>query len=410
MAEIIILGAGMVGIGAALALQDADHQVVLVDRGPPGQETSHGNAGIIQVEAAEPYALPRYPGTLLRYAFGLSNDVAYDWRGLAAATPALFAYFRASAPRRLAATASVYALLTARAVADHEPLIAAAGAEALVRRGGYYAIYRSDAALARELREAERLHRDYGVAFRALDAAALAKEEPALKGGLPGALHWLDPWSIRDPRALVQAYVRLFAERGGRLVTGDALSLAQTGAGWQVTTAAGRVTAERAVVALGPWSPDLLKGFGYRIPMIWKRGYHGHFTMQRPPNLPLLDAANGVVASSMAQGLRITTGAEITDRAAPAHFGQLERGLAGLREILDIGDSVPQSRWFGHRPCLPRMLPLVGEAPRHKGLWFDFGHGHQGFTLGPTTGLILAELMTNRNDTIARALSPRAGV
>jgi D-amino-acid dehydrogenase len=50
--------------------------------------------------------------------------------------------------------------------------------------------------------------------------------------------------------------------------------------------------------------------------------------------------------------------------------------------------------WLGTRPCMPDMLPVVGQAARHKGLWLHFGHGHQGFTLGPATGRILAELMS----------------
>jgi D-amino-acid dehydrogenase len=73
-----------------------------------------------------------------------------------------------------------------------------------------------------------------------------------------------------------------------------------------------------------------------------------------------------------------------------------------------LGDPVPDSIWHGHRPCLPDMLPLAGAAPRHRGLWFDFGHGHQGFTLGPTTGRLLAEIMDGREDELTRALSPGA--
>ncbi|WP_236637891.1 NAD(P)/FAD-dependent oxidoreductase [Mangrovicoccus ximenensis] len=74
--------------------------------------------------------------------------------------------------------------------------------------------------------------------------------------------------------------------------------------------------------------------------------------------------------------------------------------------MLPLGEAVPDSLWHGHRPCLPDMVPLVGPAPRHDGLWFDFGHGHHGLTLGPTTGLILAEMMEGRDDALARALSP----
>ncbi|WP_102225697.1 NAD(P)/FAD-dependent oxidoreductase [Acidimangrovimonas sediminis] len=405
MTETIVLGAGMAGIGAALALQTAGQRVVVVDRRAPGEETSHGNAGIIQSEAAEPYPLPRDPATLLRYALGRSNDVAWTWRGLTLAAPSLLRYFGASAPRRHAAVSVHYAALTRRATADHAPLIEAAGAGALIRRTGFYQIYREAARLEQALADAARLSGLFGVAYRGMDAAALAREEPGLRPGAAGALHWPEPWSCSDPGALVRAYATLFTDRGGRLVTGDASSLARTGAGWQMTTSDGPLSAERAVVALGPWAPDLLTRFGYRVPMIRKRGYHAHFTPKAPLHRPFLDTSHGVVVSPMVRGVRVTTGAELTAPTAPARDRQLARGRAGLDDLIDLGPEVADARWFGHRPCLPRMLPVVGPAPRHDGLWLCFGHGHQGFTLGPTTGVLLAEMMAGRRDALTGALA-----
>jgi len=408
MSEILVLGAGMVGVATALALQGQGHAVTLLDRRGPGEETSHGNAGAIQVEAAEPYAMPRNLATLAGYALGRSNDLALRWRDLPAAAPALWAYWRASAPPRHREAALVYARLTARATQDHAPLIRDAGAGALIRHTGLLELYRDPRALEAAGRVAARLHEAYGVASELLDPEGLARAEPAFRPGLPGAVLYTGPWSATDPGALVRAYAGLFAGQGGRIVTGDAASLSQSGKGWQVRTQDGPLDAEQAVVALGPWSPDLLARFGYRVAMVWKRGYHGHYQTRARVNRPVLDAANGIVLSSMARGLRLTSGAEITDRAAPARPRQLVRGLAGLREILEIGAAVPGGDWFGHRPCLPRMLPFAGRAPRHAGLWWHFGHGHQGFTLGPTTAAILAQVMDGREDVLSRALTPTA--
>jgi D-amino-acid dehydrogenase len=63
-------------------------------------------------------------------------------------------------------------------------------------------------------------------------------------------------------------------------------------------------------------------------------------------------------------------------------------------ELFPLGDPVDAQPWKGARPCLPDMLPVIGKAPRHPGLWFDFGHQHHGLTLGPVTGRLLAEMMT----------------
>lgn len=110
--------------------------------------------------------------------------------------------------------------------------------------------------------------------------------------------------------------------------------------------------------------------------------------------MPVLEVSNSTVATPMRAGLRILTGAELTPLGSVARHEQLNRSIKAIAELFDIGAPVEQTPWFGSRPCMPRMLPVVAEAPRHKGLWLNFGHGHQGFTLGPTTGRILAERMT----------------
>ena len=95
----------------------------------------------------------------------------------------------------------------------------------------------------------------------------------------------------------------------------------------------------------------------------------------------------------MQRGLRLTSGAEFAPIDAPPTPVQLARAEALARELVDLGQPLPESPWLGARPCSADMLPLMGPAPRHDGLWFNFGHGHQGFTLGPVAGRLLAELI-----------------
>ncbi|SMF64147.1 D-amino-acid dehydrogenase [Tistlia consotensis] len=399
MPDVIVLGAGMAGVGAALQLQRRGWSVALVDRRPPGTETSYGNAGIIQSECVEPYALPRSLPTLLAIALGRSNDVHYHLRALPSYVAPLLAYWQHSAPASHAEISRAYAPLIRRAAEEHAPLIAAAGAEALVRREGFRILFRSPKLMERAATDALRIRRDYGVAVEILAPDALAAAEPALTQGGAGGLHWSEPWTVRDPGALVGAYARLLVESGATWAEGDARSLRSgPNGGWQVETEQGRLEAGAAVVALGPWSPALLKRFGYRIPMIRKRGYHRHYHAAAGSNagldLPLLDEEYGYVMAPMARGLRITTGAELALPDAPPTPVQLRRAEQAAGELLTLGAPVEPEPWLGNRPCMPDMLPLVGRAPHHPGLWLHFGHGHQGFTLGPTTGRLLAELMS----------------
>jgi len=192
----------------------------------------------------------------------------------------------------------------------------------------------------------------------------------------------------------VTSYAELFVRRGGKLLRGDATTLSQQGSGWAVVTDEGRIEAEAVVVSLGPWSPTFLKRFGYDIPMVRKRGYHRHYTGGAPLDLPLRDAAFGYLMNPMAKGVRITTGAELSEPDAELTPVQLGKAEAAARQLIDLGKPVEPEPWLGTRPCMPDMLPVVGETAQHKGLWLHFGHGHQGFTLGPATGRILAEMMS----------------
>jgi len=404
----MVLGAGIVGVASALHLQRRGWSVVLVDRKPPGRETSYGNTGIIQSEAVRPYPMPRDLPSLADIAMRRTNDVHYSMASLPLHIGSLLRYWWHSAPERHRRISQAYSRIIARAAAEHAVLITEAGAEALVRRTGYRSLYRTQAALDHAALLAETLAAEHGVRSHIVAPAQLAAAEPGLTETGAGAIHWLDPWSVSDPGGLVTAYADIFLRSGGTFVNGDAATLAPTsGGGWTVATDDGRIETEAAVVALGPWSPDLLRQFGYRFPMVRKRGYHLHFNGGSTLDVPLQDVALGYVLVPMSKGLRITTGAELGGPSKSAHPVQLERAEATARRTVDLGTAVEAEPWSGVRPCMPDMLPVVGPAPQHKGLWVHFGHGHQGFTLGPATGRLLAELMSSEPTfTDALAFSP----
>ncbi|WP_315703251.1 MULTISPECIES: FAD-dependent oxidoreductase [unclassified Bradyrhizobium] len=397
MKNAIVLGGGMVGVGTALHLQSRGWSVALVDRKEPGRETSYGNAGIIQSEAVRPYAMPHDISGLFDIATGSTNDVHYELLALPYHMRPLLQYWWNSFPKRHEQIAQTYARLIGRAAPEHEPLIAAAGAGNLVRRDGFRVIHRQQAQFDKEVKEAEAVHDAFGVKFRVLSARELAQAEPGLTDSGLGGLQWLEPWTVSDPGGLVASYADLFIRRGGKFIHGDATSLAQTGSGWSVRTSEGQIDAEAAVVALGPWSPEFLKRFGYDIPMVRKRGYHRHYAGGAPLDLPLRDAAFGYLMNPMVKGVRITTGAELSGPDAKPTPVQLAKAERAARQLMDLGKPVEPEPWLGTRPCMPDMLPVVGPAARHKGLWLHFGHGHQGFTLGPATGRILAEMMSGES-------------
>jgi D-amino-acid dehydrogenase len=393
MKSAIVLGAGMVGVSTALALRDRGWDVTLVDRKAPGQETSFGNAGIIQAEAVEPYAMPRTLRELFNIVTGRSNDVYYSFRELPFHVRELMLFWWHSKPSRHRRIAQSWASLIRTATDAHAPLIERSGADNLVRRSGWRVLYRDPEEFKAGILEAERVRTAYGVPYFIRSTEETLQDEPALIDGGVGSIHWTDSWTASNPGALVEAYGELFKRSGGRFAKGKAESLEREAGGWSVETENGKTTAEAAVVCLGPWSSELLKPFGHRFLMVRKRGYHAHYRSPLPLQAPVFDMANGYVMAPMAAGTRITTGAHVARFEVEPTYDQLARAERAANELIDLGSRVEDKPWFGTRPCMPDMLPVIGASHCQKGLWMNFGHGHQGFTLGPVSAQMLAAMM-----------------
>ncbi len=394
--DAIVLGAGFVGVSAALHLQARGRRVALIDRHPQAAgETSFGNAGIVQTEAVMPYVFPRAPREIARGALNLDPRAHIRYGALPTIAPAVFRYFAASTLAGKNATAKAMAPFLARATAEHLEFARQAGAEALLRRGGWIKAFRSARGLDLANKEAEEL-KPYGISPVILDRAALAALEPHLSDAAIGGAHYADPLSTPDPEALAQSYAALFMKRGGRMETGDARTLEAAGSAWMVKTASGRLAARDVVIALGPWTDEIARSLGLRLPFFVKRGYHMHYEAKGNAGLtrPVLDLERGYLVTPMARGLRLTTGAEFARRDDPPSSAQLDRVEPFARELFPIGARKDAAPWMGRRPCLPDMRPVIGPFPGRPGLWLDFAHHHLGLTLGPVSGRLLAELMS----------------
>jgi D-amino-acid dehydrogenase len=393
--DVIVLGAGIVGVSSALHLQDRGRRVALVDRRGPGEETSFGNAGLIERSSVVPYGFPRDLGTLLRYMRNQSTDLYWDYKALPSFATWLARFWWASSPERLEAAARDMLPLIRESVVEHDVLIERAGLERLVHDGGWIEAFRTRTEFERQAAAAEVTASQYGLRVAPFDAELLLAREPGLSAGFCGALHWQDPKSISNPGALTKGYARLFKNGGGTLLLGEATTVRLEGDAWTVQTSQGRISAQEVVVALGPWSDKVFAPLGYRIPLRAKRGYHMHYAPTKAMlSVPLVDTERGYVVAPMEGRLRLTTGVEIARREAAPTGIQLARAESIARPVFGLGRRLDDAPWLGLRPCTPDMRPVIGQAPRHRGLWFAFGHNHHGLTLGPVTGRLLAEMMT----------------
>ncbi len=393
--DVIVLGVGIVGVSSALHLQARGRSVCLIDRNEPGQGTSFGNAGLIERSSVIPYSFPQGFLTLLRYGMNRRTDVRYDPLYLPRVARWLLQYWRSSSDESLRIATDAMLPLVEASVIEHDFLVKQAGCDHLIHNKGWIAAYRNEAAFEAAVKRLPDLQR-FNLAYEVLDRIALHAREAAL-GDVAGGIHWLDPKTVTDPGGLVEAYAALFTGRGGAFTHGDAATLASDGDHWTVLTEKGVMRAREIVVALGPQAGTIFQKLGYAIPLGIKRGHHLHFSMRNgvKPEHSVVDEEAGYVLSPMVRGVRLTTGIEFAAPDASANRIQLGKVEKIARRLLPhLGEPVENTPWLGLRPCLPDMRPVIGPAPRHKGLWFNFGHAHHGLTLGPASGRLLAEMMT----------------
>lgn len=404
--SVIVLGAGIIGVCVAIHLQRRGWSVSLVDRKGPGNETSYGNAGLIERDGVVPYGFPREIKRIIASAMNMRLDVHYHLRAMPGMASFLWKYWRNSRPDRHLSISKSYAPLIERSITEHAELISAAAAAHIVQRDGWIQLFRSDSAQSQTLAGAERIRREFDVGYEVLSRRDIAEREPNIKHDFVGGVRWTQAWSVQDPLDLTNAYTAYFRDLGGLILNGDATSIRQQGRGWTVLTSAGRIEGEQALIALGPWADLVTRKLGYKIPLAVKRGYHMHY---RPLdgailNHAIADGERGYLLAPMRRGVRLITGVEFAHRDAAPTPVQIDRAEKVARSIFPMGERIDAAPWMGCRPCTPDMMPIIGRAPKHSSLWFAFGHSHHGLTLGAVTGRALAELMTGEEPCVE--LSP----
>jgi len=395
--DIIVLGAGIVGVCTALHLRRLGLEVALVDRGHPGEEASFGNAGIVQCNGFTPHAIPLRPLELLGIALGQSSAVSIDFGTLVRLLPWLRRYHAASIGRGAETYSRVIAPLRAFAVQDHLDIAEATLADRFYRKGGWLHLYRSEAGYQKSETE-HHYARVFGVSYDELTPAELNTLEPGLNANSARAVHWTQSCSVSNPGAVVDAFWRGFVQDGGSYIRADARKLEPQRGGWSLEGELGSIFAPQAVVALGAWSADLLSALGEDYPLVAKRGYHMHFQPRQGVSLsrPVVDVENGFALTPTENGIRLTTGVELTERDAPPNPKIVKLAKRRAGELFPLGRALEEEPWMGSRPCLPDSLPAVGPSPTIPGLWLNFGHAHDGFTLGPVTGRLLAEQIAGK--------------
>jgi len=385
-------------VSAAFAARQRGLSVILVDRREPGSETSYGNAGVLSSGSILPLNKPSLWRALPGYLGNTSAALRWDPLWAMRNVDWIARFLANTVPSRTLPRAKALHGLIGASLKLHRDWIVKAGAGNRIRETGWLKAWRSDATEAAKQEQA--FLAEFGIASELLDRQAISALEPNILPVYKTGLLHTQTASVDSPGEVVKAYARMFASAGGEVRSSDIRAIEPASEAWRVVLSDGAISARHVVVALGPWSADLLRPLGYRVPLATERGYHQEFVPNPARSLlrPIHDAEGSFLMSPMEQGIRVTSGVELTARDAPSSFVQLDMVVPMARGVVEFGAAVGEP-WRGARPTLPDSLPMIGPAPRHKGLWLAFGNQHIGFTTGPATGTAIAAMISGDKPT-----------
>jgi glycine/D-amino acid oxidase-like deaminating enzyme len=389
--SVVVIGAGIVGVCAAWQLARRGASVTLIDRDEPGRGCSFGNAGALSFGSVAPLAMPGVMRDAVSMLFDPAAPLRIPLTYLPKAAPWLTRFVRAARPDAVKRISDALSALLANSIEKHLEILSEVGAIEIVRRTGQLYLYPDEAWLAKDAGSWQ-LRKDHGLRIERLDRDGILALEPEVGPDYAIGMFTPDQGMSVNPYRQVTAIAAGFARHGGRIARDRVVAIeVENDRVRAVRGESETYPCDHAVICAGAWSVQLLRPLGYALPLESQRGYH--VTIASPGvtiSRPVVAADRKVFLTPMEEGLRA---------AGTVEFGGLSRAPTRKRAeylVRDMARVFPRAQipadwsfWMGHRPCLPDSLPVLGPS-RHRGLWFNFGHGHLGLTMSAPSGEILA--------------------
>jgi D-amino-acid dehydrogenase len=397
--RVVVVGGGVIGVCSAYWLARRGAAVTLLERDEIGRGASYGNAGLISPghppinrpgrvrqalrSLSDPlsplYVEPRWDPSLLRWVWTFrryctEEHVEHSMRSLS--------------PLGLATSDLM------------DELVRAERLDCGYRRSGYLEVFDTEQGLAAGQAEAAVVAR-HGFDPEYLDADGLREREPCLSTGVVGG--WFHPeGTVVHPYRFVVELADRATRRGARLHSRTAARevVTERGRVRGVRTAAGElVEGDAVVLATGAYSPGLMAALGCPLPVQPAKGYHS----DRDPGagapdleVPCLLGESAVFCSPIDGFVRLAGTLEFSGRNHDIRLARLHQLDAAARRYFDrTGSGEPLSEWCGLRPCTPDGLPVIGPVPGVLGAYVATGHAMLGLTLGPVTGMLIADLVVD---------------
>jgi len=406
--KIIVLGSGVVGTTSAYFLAKAGHEVTVIERqAGAGLETSFANAGEVSPGMAAPWAAPGIPLRALAWLFMRHSPLVVRPR----LDPAMWRWMA-----RMLANCNVHSYeinktrMVRLAEYSRDCLVALRADTGIAydeRSKGTLQVFRDQRQVDDAAHDIAVLER-YGVPYALLDVAACEQAEPALarvRGRILGGLR-LPGDETGDCFKFTQALAAMAAQLGVQFRNGVEIGAltAEGGTVTAVQTAQGEFRADAFVMAMGSYSPLLLRPLGVRIPVYPVKGYS--ITMPivdaaGAPESTVMDETYKVGITRLGQRIRVGGTAELTGydtRLREARRAPLVRAVSDL--FPHGGDLAQATFWCGLRPMTPDGTPVIGTTP-YRNLFLNTGHGTLGWTMSCGSARVLADIVSGRRPEIS---------
>ena len=396
-ADVIVIGAGVIGLSAALALQARGLSVLVLDREGPAAGASAGNAGAFAFSDILPLASPgilrKAPKWLLDPLGPLSVRPAHALK----VAPWMFRFWRACAPAQVARSTAAQTALMHLSARRARALPRSHRHRAHARQGGQPAGLRGRGRARAPPAPGWDIRGAHGIAFRHMTAAEMAELQPGLAPRFTHGTFTPDWYSIADPKLYTLALADRFRANGGTIGLAEVTGLRPLADGVEVLAGGTARRAPHVVLAAGAFSHLIARSLGERIPLETERGYNT--TLPRDAfdlRTKLVFGGHGFVVSPLSTGIRVGGAVELGGLALPPNYRRAEAMLKKAQSFLPGLKTEGGVQWMGFRPSLPDTLPVIGPARATPRVTYAFGHGHVGLTQSAGTARLVAELVTGR--------------
>ena len=392
-----IVGAGIVGICCALYLQRSGYKVTLIDGKGISQGCSKGNAGHFATEQVFPLAdkslLPQLPKMLLDPLGPFRIKLSYLFKAM----PWFVRFLFNMQDKKVQSHTLALRSLNEKSIVAYQPLLDDADLGHLLSTKGSLLTF--ETTKQRQIEKLLGAFRAEGINLELLDRKQLEELEPGLDKRVKSAILFKDVAHTCDPELLSFELTKHFLKNGGEFIQQDVDLLQPHALGIEVKLKHKNLRFNKVVVATGAWSKQLVAPLGYKVPIEAERGYHLMLEQHKLLNRPVASAERKFIMTPMSAGLRLAGTVEFAGLNAKMNEKRADALLPHAKQLLpELAEHVPSGneKWMGCRPSLPDSLPVIGHAPRHKHLYFAFGHQHLGLTQGAITGKIISELIDNK--------------